>query len=247
MVLVCSISFIVLPSTQVSAKSLKPGKTSITSVNRVSKTVVKINWKKVSKASGYQLYMKTNSGSFKKIKTTASRSYKKTGLKIGNTYCFKVRAYTKYNKKTYFGAFSMVKKINIKNYVYLTDVMKSYRQDCREFYEYTNDYFKMAGNKYYHGFILRTWYAGSTAYALYNLNGKYKKISFDLGPVQDYSDDNGEITVNGDDEILKTISRKENELPKNYTINVSDVYKLEFKISPEYYFCLGFGNIKLYY
>ncbi|MCC8168015.1 MAG: fibronectin type III domain-containing protein [Clostridiales bacterium] len=61
---------------------------------------VKVTWKKVSGASGYYVYRKTTSGSYKKIKTISSAStlsYKDTAVKSknGKTYKYCVVPYYK--------------------------------------------------------------------------------------------------------------------------------------------------------
>ena len=58
---------------------------------------VSLQWKKVSKANGYQIYCSTSkSKNYKKVKTVKSGktvTAKVTGLKANQTYYFKVRAY----------------------------------------------------------------------------------------------------------------------------------------------------------
>ncbi|MCU7378897.1 fibronectin type III domain-containing protein [Clostridiales Family XIII bacterium ASD5510] len=55
---------------------------------------VKISWKKVKGAKGYQIYRATSkNGRYKKIKTTKARTYKNHKLKTGTRYYYKVRAY----------------------------------------------------------------------------------------------------------------------------------------------------------
>lgn len=59
-----------------------------------SLTKVKVSWDKVSNASGYYIYRATSkSGTYKKIKTTTSRSYIDANKTAGKTYYYKVYAY----------------------------------------------------------------------------------------------------------------------------------------------------------
>jgi len=56
----------------------------------------KISWGKSSGANGYEVYMSTSkNGTYQKIKAanSSATSYTKTGLKKGQKYYFKVRAY----------------------------------------------------------------------------------------------------------------------------------------------------------
>jgi hypothetical protein len=53
---------------------------------------VKVTWKKVSGANGYDVYMSTSkNGTYKKVGTTPTASYTKSGLKKEKTYYFKVK------------------------------------------------------------------------------------------------------------------------------------------------------------
>lgn len=58
-----------------------------------------LSWKKNSLATGYKIYRKTGSGSYKLIKTTTKTSYKDTSVKTGKKYSYKIKAY--YNNYTY--------------------------------------------------------------------------------------------------------------------------------------------------
>ncbi|MDO4275016.1 MAG: fibronectin type III domain-containing protein [Eubacteriales bacterium] len=79
---------------------------------------VKISWKKVSQADGYQIYRSTSkNGTYSRLKTLTSgktTSYNQTKLKKG-TYYYKVRAFTKMpDGSRIYGAFSTVKSVKIK-------------------------------------------------------------------------------------------------------------------------------------
>ncbi len=78
-------------------------------------SAVNLKWSEVKGADGYQIYYSTSkAGKYKKLKSTSKLSYKKTGLKSGKTYYFKVRAYKKMDSGTVFGSFSSVKSAKIK-------------------------------------------------------------------------------------------------------------------------------------
>lgn len=81
------------------------------------KSSMKVSWKKVSGADGYQIYRsKTKNGKYAKIKTASkkSTSYKSINLTAKKTYYVKVRAYKKVNGKNVYGNFSAVKAIKTK-------------------------------------------------------------------------------------------------------------------------------------
>ena len=74
-----------------------------------------ISWDKCTGADGYQVYYSTSKGGeYKKLKSTSALSLKKSGLKSGKKYYFKVRAYKKTSSGTVFGGFSKVKSVKIK-------------------------------------------------------------------------------------------------------------------------------------
>ena len=80
---------------------------------------VTITWKKVTKATGYEVYRATSrNGKYKKIATIKKNSTVKytdsKGLKKGKTYYYKVRAYKKSGSKTYYSAYSAVKSVKVK-------------------------------------------------------------------------------------------------------------------------------------
>ena len=67
------------------------GKTGTITVTQSGKDLT-LSWKSVTGATGYRVFMYTGS-SWKTLKNTTSKSYKATGLVIGKTYKFAVRAY----------------------------------------------------------------------------------------------------------------------------------------------------------
>lgn len=92
----------------------KPGKVKITDISLKSSTSVKIKWKKVSGADGYEIYQKKGSGSYVKVKTITSgktTTYTKKKLTTGKKYSYKIRAYDKVKSKKVYGKFSSVKTV----------------------------------------------------------------------------------------------------------------------------------------
>ena len=87
----------------------------ITKLSKSGKTAVKIKWKKIAGANGYQIYRATKkTGTYKKVATVkkgSKVSYTNKKLKKGKTYYYKVRPYRTVSGKKQYGAFSKVKKI----------------------------------------------------------------------------------------------------------------------------------------
>ena len=85
---------------------------------KAGKKKVKLVWKKMTGATGYQIFMAVKkTGNYKKIATIKKAkivTFTKTKLKSKKTYYFRIRAYRKAGGKTYYGAYSTVKKAKVK-------------------------------------------------------------------------------------------------------------------------------------
>ena len=79
---------------------------------------IKLTWKKISKATGYQVWMSSKKSSgYKKIATIKKAkviTYTRKKLKPKKNMYFRVRAYRKVGKVIYYGAYSSVKKAKVK-------------------------------------------------------------------------------------------------------------------------------------
>lgn len=98
-------------------KKYTPAKVKITKITSKKKQA-KVTWKKITGVSGYEIQMsKKKASGFNKIaivKKATTVTYTKKKLKSGKTMYFRVRAYRKVGKTTYYGAYSTVKKIKIR-------------------------------------------------------------------------------------------------------------------------------------
>lgn len=90
----------------------KPAKVSKSSVRTTSTTSIKIKWKKVKKAKGYQIKI-SNNKKFKKAKTINAAKTNKTikKLKPNTKYYIKIRAYTKSGSKKIYGKWNKAMSI----------------------------------------------------------------------------------------------------------------------------------------
>ena len=105
---------------------IAPAKGTLKSVKSPKKGAVKVDWKKVKGAKGYQVQISTSStmsentdrGTVKGGKNTSTGTITNLKLKKGKTYYVQVRAYTTKKlggkKKTVYGTWSAVKKVKIK-------------------------------------------------------------------------------------------------------------------------------------
>ncbi len=92
------------------------GKVKLVSVKSRGDNKAKLTWKRASGADGYEIFMKTGKGSYKKIKTIAKGktvTFTKSGLKKGKNYSFRIRAFKKSRGKKVYGSYSNVKKWKI--------------------------------------------------------------------------------------------------------------------------------------
>lgn len=97
-----------------SVKSAKPtpSKTQITKKVSTDYRSISLTWKKVSGASGYEIYRSTKkSGTYKLIKTISSgskTSYTNKKLTTGTTYYYKIRVYRMVGSKKYYSSYSSI-------------------------------------------------------------------------------------------------------------------------------------------
>ena len=99
-------------SAVVSAQTLKT--TSITAVKATGSTSVRLEWKAVDGASGYQIYRSTSKDSgYKKVgqvKGKNTKKYEDKTLEAGKTYYYQVRAYKSNSAKNGVASFSKAQK-----------------------------------------------------------------------------------------------------------------------------------------
>lgn len=102
----------------------KPTKPGLTAKSNGCDAV--LTWKKVTGASGYEIYMKKGKdGTFKKLDSTSASGYTAKNLNGGNTYYFKVRAYVKVDSKKIYSDFSSTKSVKIEKLPDLKNVKLS--------------------------------------------------------------------------------------------------------------------------
>lgn len=236
--------FVLMLGTEpVHASVLKPEQVTGVSLERTSGTAVELNWDAVSEAKGYAIYMKTNKGKYKLIKTTKATKLSKSGLVIGNSYYFKVRAYKNVNGKKIYGPVSEAIKKKMLNYEYLPDVMDWYSSD-NNIQSYTDvESISLFDEKHYHGLTPKDRHNGSSSFSgtvYYNLKGKYSRVEFSYCSF--YEGNEGEAMFFKDEELAETCVTSPNMLPKMKSIDVEDTHI--FKIYLENCALL---DVKLYY
>ncbi len=104
----------------------------------------------------------------------------------------------------------------------------------------------MAGKTYTKTFEFNVYY--DRAYALYNLDGKYQTLEFDLGHVDGTDARNVKFTIYLDGEAVMVIQASAQDLPRHYTIQLNGARQLkiagncEYFASPNY----AFANAYIY-
>lgn len=240
-IILCVVIAVSCVSFSVNAKTVKVTAPKMKSVTNTDIDAQKIKWTKVRGVKGYQLYCKAGTGSYKKIKTLGKNttSFTNKKLKAGTKYFYKIKAYKKTNGKTKYSKFS--NQLGKKCTNYLVDLYKPYQEIS--YYECKNGItFNMGGEKYGNGFYISSWlsYKGD---AIFNLKGKYKKITMTIGNIDGERED-GLFTILSDDYEIESYAIKANSLPRYISINIDYANKLEIRKNS--FADIGFANVKLY-
>lgn len=118
---------------------------------------------------------------------------------------------------------------------YFVDTVKLYSNTTvyQEYKDFSTDGMKMGGNNYYKGykFYVRSGEDNDTSF-YFNLAGKCNTISGKIG-YDDSSDKNTGVKVYfiGDDNVLASFDLSAHDLPKDFSVNVENVSKLQVKIA----------------
>lgn len=94
-----------------------PAKAKLVSVKKKGASKAKITWKRTPGADGYEVFMRTGKGAYKKIKTITKGktvTLTKSSLKKGKSYSFRIRAYKKSGQTKSYGSYSNTKTLKIK-------------------------------------------------------------------------------------------------------------------------------------
>ncbi len=119
---------------------------------------------------------------------------------------------------------------------YLTDICPAYDFDEWRYEECTSNNgknFTMAGELYTRGFTM-TPYNCESVISLYNLNGQYNTLSFTAGHVDGTADQNLELRIYSDNELVKIIKLKYDQMPSDYTVDINGALQLKIEaVNPE--------------
>jgi len=124
---------------------------------------------------------------------------------------------------------------------YMFDVVPTYQSHW--FFEYSNlkdptKSFTMAGQKYTNGCQM-----GNEGYALYNLNGQYKKIKGKIGHWDGGGTSNGTLYIYTDGKLYKEIELKADMIPTDISIDVTGVLQLKLELKGAVGSQYAFANV----
>lgn len=143
------------PNTALVTIGAKPAKVKVKAKYTSGCKAIKINWNKVSNATGYRVY-RYNGKKWVKVANCRKTAYKVTGLKAGTQYKFKVKAFKRTSKGTVWG-----KASDVKNTVTKPNMPKFAAASA------TQDSIKLRWNK-----------VNCDGYQVYQkINGSYEKIA----------------------------------------------------------------------
>ena len=109
-----TILILILCISTVPVRAATLGKVTGIKVKQLSEEKAKLTWSPKTWAKGYEVYQKSGSGKYKKIKSTGKTTLTINNLNAGQTYYFRVRAFKKSSGKKVYGKYSSSVKIIMK-------------------------------------------------------------------------------------------------------------------------------------
>lgn len=128
---------------------------------------------------------------------------------------------------------------------YLVDLCPAYEFDKYEYAEYTSSNgktFMMGGKKYSNGFCGSAKLDGNddVSTALFNLEGKYSRMTFIAGAVDNQMTDNGELRIFADNKLVKSVEIIKGALPSEYSVELNNAQQLRIDfVSSRVYYNVG--------
>ena len=143
---------------------------------------------------------------------------------------------------------SKLESINAKKPKPLVDILQPYQSNDYEVFS-NGISVTMGGIKRYNGFTLDVYGWNGQSCAIYNVNKSYSKLTGIIGYVDDRIG-NGEtwdVNIYTDDKLVYTCTVSPGDLPQEFSINLTDITKLEFRTGSTNGFkgYIGFAELKL--
>ena len=129
---------------------------------------------------------------------------------------------------------------NIVSKKYLVDILEPYQKRGYS----TPTEMMMAGETYKKGFL----FDHNAPYAIFNLQGKYNILEFDVGQVDGYTPRNATVKIIADGKELSSFRTDGNSIPQHYRIELNGAQQLTIQIAYDIgiWYRYGFANVILY-
>lgn len=101
----------------------------------------------------------------------------------------------------------------------------------------------MAGQKYANAVRFGFTFWGDGGWALYNLNGQYQTLSFDMGHVDDADMKDGTLNIYLEGELSFSVDMNAEDLPKHFTVPLYNALQMKLEISNDSY---AIANVEIY-
>ena len=91
----------------------------------------------------------------------------------------------------------------------------------------------MSGQKYANA--ARYGYGSVGGWALYNLNGQYETLSFDMGHLDGDRMDKGTLNIYLDGNLAFSADMEAEDLPEHYTVDLHNALQMKIEMTNGYY------------
>lgn len=135
------------------------------------------------------------------------------------------------------------------DYLYLMEECPPYDITSGKALYEGNKSFKMCGETYNYGFTYASPGPIEEHAILFNLDGKYSKIEFDWGHIDDTAMYDASVNIVLDGEIVKSLEKQPDDLVSHESIELDNAKQLKLCMvsgRPNSFAHYGFANIKLY-
>ena len=143
------------------------------------------------------------------------------------------------------------KKVASETKVDLFDTKVLYDGICyKEYHSTDGESFSMGGNTYNKGFVIyddHSLFGEGDGYALFDLQGKYSKMTFNVGRTNDYEKEDVMLKVYLNDEYKKEYSLSAQSPPVQLKIDLNYANSMKLEITGGGRVKYGFSNVVLHY
>ncbi len=154
-------------------------------------------------------------------------------LRAVSEYLGKAVSWDGANQRVYIGEAPGMKQ-------YLLSVCQPY--EVSDFY--TQATYTMAGEKYANGFVIGK-YGPKYAWAMFNLNGKYDTLSFDIGHIDGEAMKETQYNIYLDDELVFSVDLSPEDMPQHYEVPLNGALKMKIE-TVDWGHVYAMANVEIY-